>query len=192
VSPNQQKAPNAFPVEQARRIRLVVFDVDGVLTDASVLVGAGPGERTMELKSFDIQDGIGMKLLGMAGLVVAIVSGRYSEATTIRARELGIEDCLQDTQAQKLQMMEGLMQKHGVSWEEVAMVGDDIPDLPVFKKAGLPVAVANATPEVLPWVLWQSRATGGRGAVREFCRELLVARGQWDDVVRRYVEERGG
>jgi 3-deoxy-D-manno-octulosonate 8-phosphate phosphatase (KDO 8-P phosphatase) len=192
VSRTPQQAPNAFPAEQARRIRLVVFDVDGVLTDASVLVGGKPGEPGIELKSFDIQDGIGMKLLGMAGLAVAIVSGRYSEATTIRARELGIQDCLQDTQAQKLQMMEGLMQKHRVRWEEVAMVGDDIPDLPVFKKAGLPVAVGNATPEVLPWVLWRTRATGGKGAVREFCREFLLARGQWEDVVRRYVEERGG
>jgi 3-deoxy-D-manno-octulosonate 8-phosphate phosphatase (KDO 8-P phosphatase) len=182
----------SFPVEQARRVRLVVFDVDGVLTDAGVYVGALADGTAIELKSFDIQDGIGMKLLKMAGLAVAIVSGRYSEATTLRARELGVDDCLQDTQAQKLQMMEGLMQRHGVSWDEVAMVGDDIPDLPVFKKVGLPVAVANATPEVLGWVLWQTRAAGGKGAVREFCRELLIARGEWDPVVRRYVEERGG
>ena len=191
MTPSSEEAPRAFPVEQARRIRLIVFDVDGVLTDASVLIGA-QGQHAIELKSFDIQDGIGMKLLGMAGLKVAIVSGRYSEATTLRARELGIEDCLQDTQAQKLQMMEGLMHRHGVTWAEVAMVGDDIPDLPVFKKAGLPVAVGNATPEVLPWVLWQTRGVGGKGAVREFCREFLLARGQWDAVVRRYVEERGG
>ena len=187
-----EEPPRFFPVEQARRVRLVVFDVDGVLTDATVLVGGAPGGPTLELKSFDIQDGIGMKLLMMAGLAVAIVSGRHSEATTIRARELGIDDCLQDTQAQKLQMMEGLMNRHGVTWEEVAMIGDDIPDLPVFKKAGLPVAVANATPEVLEWVLWQTRASGGRGAVREFCHDFLTARGQWQDVVRRYVEERGG
>ena len=181
-----------FPVEQARRIRLVVFDVDGVLTDASVYVGALADGSAVELKSFDIQDGIGMKLLRMAGLQVAIVSGRYSEATTLRARELGIEDCLQDTQAQKLDMMKGLMDKHGVAWDEVAMVGDDIPDLAVFKKVGLPVAVGNAQPEVLGWVLWQTRALGGKGAAREFCRELLSARGEWDEVVRRYVEERGG
>ena len=185
-------AATPFPAEQARRVRLVVFDVDGVLTDAGVYVGALADGSAIELKSFDIQDGIGMKLLKMAGVAVAIVSGRYSEATTLRARELGVDDCLQDTQAQKLQMMEGLMKRHGVSWDEVAMVGDDLPDLPVFKKVGLPVAVANATPEVLDWVLWQTRATGGKGAVREFCRELLIARGEWDAVVRRYVEERGG
>jgi 3-deoxy-D-manno-octulosonate 8-phosphate phosphatase (KDO 8-P phosphatase) len=185
-------AATPFPVERARRIRLVVFDVDGVLTDASVLVGELAGGEALELKSFDIQDGIGMKLLGMAGVHVAIVSGRYSEATTIRARELGIEDCLQDTQAQKLQMMAGLMERHGVEWDEVAMVGDDLPDLPVFKKVGLPVAVGNAQPEVLEWTLWQTRALGGKGAVREFCREFLRARGQWEGVVRRYVEERGG
>jgi 3-deoxy-D-manno-octulosonate 8-phosphate phosphatase (KDO 8-P phosphatase) len=190
VTVDRQGTP--FPAEPARRIRLVVFDSDGVLTDASVSMGALADGSTVELKSFDIQDGIGMKLLRMAGLHVAIVSGRHSEATTLRARELGIEDCLQDTQAQKLDMMAGLMAKHGVGWDEVAMVGDDIPDLAVFKKVGLPVAVGNAQPEVLDFVLWQTRASGGKGAVREFCRELLRARGQWDDVVRRYVEERGG
>jgi 3-deoxy-D-manno-octulosonate 8-phosphate phosphatase (KDO 8-P phosphatase) len=181
-----------FPAAQAARVRLVVFDVDGVLTDAGVHLGALPDGRVLELKSFDIQDGIGMKLLQMSGVGVAIVSGRHSEATTLRAKELDVQDCLQDTQAQKLDMMQGLMERHRVEWEQVAMVGDDLPDLPVFKKAGLPVAVGNAQPEVLEWTLWQTHALGGKGAVREFCREFLKARGEWEGVVTRYVEERGG
>jgi 3-deoxy-D-manno-octulosonate 8-phosphate phosphatase (KDO 8-P phosphatase) len=181
-----------FPVEQARRIRLVVLDVDGVLTDAAVYVGRLGDGSEIELKRFDIQDGIGIKLVQSAGVPVAIVSGRFSDATVLRAREIGIEDCLQDTGAQKLRMMEGLMERHGVAWDEVAMMGDDIPDLPVFVKVGLPVAVANAQPELLEAALWRTSAAGGRGAVREFCRELLRARGEWDAAVRRYVEARGG
>ena len=181
-----------FPVEEARRTRLVVLDVDGVLTDAAVYLGRTEDGRAVELKRFDIQDGIGLKLVQQAGVPVAIVSGRFSEATVMRARELGIEDCLQDTGAQKVQMMEALLARHGVRWDEVCMLGDDIPDLAVLVKVGLPVAVANAQPEVLEVALWRTTALGGRGAVREFCREFLRARGQWDQAVRRYVEERGG
>jgi 3-deoxy-D-manno-octulosonate 8-phosphate phosphatase (KDO 8-P phosphatase) len=175
----------------ARRVRLLGLDVDGVLTDNGVYIGPVAGNR-VELKRFDIQDGIGLKLVQKAGVPVAIVSGRFSEATVMRAAELGIDDCLQDTGAQKVQMMEGLLARHGVRWDEVCMLGDDIPDLAVLVKVGLPVAVANAQPEVLEVALWRTTALGGRGAVREFCREFLRARGQWDQAVRRYVEERGG
>jgi 3-deoxy-D-manno-octulosonate 8-phosphate phosphatase (KDO 8-P phosphatase) len=181
-----------FPVDRARRIRLVVFDVDGVLTDAGVYLGRLPDGKEIELKRFDIQDGVAMKLLRRAGLVVAMVSGRLSEATAMRARELGVDDCLQDREAQKLTMMKSLMERHGVGWDEVAMVGDDLPDLPVLARAGLPVVVGNATPEAVEFSAWQTRARGGHGAVREFCRALLIARGEWETVWRGYVQERGG
>jgi 3-deoxy-D-manno-octulosonate 8-phosphate phosphatase (KDO 8-P phosphatase) len=181
-----------FPVDRARRIRLVVFDVDGVLTDAGVYMGRLPDGKEVELKRFDIQDGVAMKLLRKAGLLVAIVSGRLSEATSIRAKEIGVDDCLQDREAQKLTMMKGLMERHGVGWDEVAMLGDDLPDIPVLAKAGLPVVVGNATPEAVEYSAWRTRARGGHGAVREFCRELLIARGDWETVWRGYVQERGG
>jgi 3-deoxy-D-manno-octulosonate 8-phosphate phosphatase (KDO 8-P phosphatase) len=181
-----------FPVDRAKRVRLVVLDVDGVLTDAGVYMGRLADGTEVELKRFDIQDGIGIKLLQRAGVTVAIVSGRLSEATTMRARELGIEECLQDSTAQKLSMMKALMERHRVAWEEVAMMADDLPDLPVFARVGLPVAVANAQPEAAQMAVWCTRALGGRGAVREFCRELLLARGQWEAVVTQYLEERGG
>jgi 3-deoxy-D-manno-octulosonate 8-phosphate phosphatase (KDO 8-P phosphatase) len=181
-----------FPVDRARRVRLVVLDVDGVLTDAGVYMGRLADGSEVELKRFDIQDGVAIKLLQRAGVVVAIVSGRHSEATTLRARELGIEDCLQDTRAQKLEMMKGLMERHGVGWDEVAMLGDDIPDVPLLARVGLPVVVGNATPEAAERAVWRTRALGGRGAAREFCRALLIARDEWDAVVRQYVEERGG
>jgi 3-deoxy-D-manno-octulosonate 8-phosphate phosphatase (KDO 8-P phosphatase) len=181
-----------FPVDRARKVRLVVLDVDGVLTDAGIYVGRLADGTDVELKRFDIQDGVAIKLLQRAGIAVAIVSGRHSEATLVRARELGIEDCLQDTRAQKLEMMKGLMERHRVAWDEVAMLGDDIPDVPLLARVGLPVVVGNATPEAAERAVWRTRALGGRGAAREFCRALLMARGEWDVVVRQYVEERGG
>jgi 3-deoxy-D-manno-octulosonate 8-phosphate phosphatase (KDO 8-P phosphatase) len=89
-------------------------------------------------------------------------------------------------------MMKGLMERHGVGWDEVAMLGDDLPDIPVLARAGLPVVVGNATPEAVEFSAWQTHARGGQGAAREFCRELLMARDEWETVWRGYVSERGG
>jgi 3-deoxy-D-manno-octulosonate 8-phosphate phosphatase (KDO 8-P phosphatase) len=174
----------------ARRIRLVVFDVDGVLTDAGVHMGAGGSEG--ETKRFDIQDGLGLKLLQEAGIVVALVSGRVSPATAARARELGIEECHQDAGADKLPVVEALLERHGVAWGEVAMLADDLPDVAVLTRVGLPAAVRNAVPAVRRMAGWVSERSGGRGAAREFCDALLVARGELDALSLRYVEARGG
>ncbi len=177
--------------EIARRVRLVIFDVDGVLTDAGVYVGTTASGETVELKRFDIQDGLGMKLLQRAGLEVAIVSGRVSPATTLRARELGI-DCYQDDEALKLVAVREIMAATGVAWDEIAMLGDDIPDVPVLRLVGLPAAVANAVPAVVELAVWRSERRGGQGAAREFCEALLRARGQLDAAVQQYVDERSG
>jgi len=174
----------------ARRIRLVIFDVDGVLTDAGVYLGAGEGGSPIELKRFDIQDGIGVKMLQWSGLDVAWVSGRFSEATSIRARELGVDECHQEPNAYKLGVVRRLMERKNVSWDEVAMVADDIPDLSVFEQVGLRAAVGNATPAVARVAHWQAERRGGHGAVREFCEALLDARGALDAVIERYVQER--
>ncbi len=179
-----------IPTELAARVRLVIFDVDGVLTDAGVYVGEDSDGRTVELKRFDIQDGIGIKMLGWAGLQVAIVSGRVSEATAIRARELGIEACYQEPDAHKLVVVERLLEERGIEWEEVAMIGDDIPDLAVMRRVGLRAAVGNATAPMVAVADWQATRSGGHGAAREFCDALLSARGVLDEVVERYVEER--
>ena len=181
-----------IPPELARRVRLVVFDVDGVLTDAGVYVGALPDGRALELKRFDIQDGLGIKLLMADGLEVAFVSGRVSEATSLRAAELGVDECHQDAGARKVPLVEGLLERHDVGWEQVAMLADDLPDLPIFRRVGLPVAVANAQQELAEHAVWRTRARGGHGAVREFSRELLRARGAWDRVVGAYLDERDG
>ena len=174
----------------AGRIRLVVLDVDGVLTDGGVYVGALPGQEAMELKRFDIQDGLGIKMLRWAGIEVAIVSGRVSEATTWRARELEVDECHQDPGANKLPVVQKLLDDRGLGWEEAAMVGDDLADLPVLERVALPVAVSNAAPEVHAVSRWTTLSPGGRGAVREFARELLTARGEWDGLVREYCDSR--
>lgn len=175
----------------AASIELVVFDVDGVLTDAGVYIGATESGEPVELKRFDIQDGVGMKMLKWAGLDVALVSGRVSKATELRAREVGIE-CHQEPDAYKMPAVQGLLSRKGVDWSAVAMMGDDIPDLAVLQRVGLPVAVGNATPAVLKVAKWTSTKRGGHGAVREFCEALLEARGQLDEVIETYVNERSG
>jgi 3-deoxy-D-manno-octulosonate 8-phosphate phosphatase (KDO 8-P phosphatase) len=178
--------------EVACRIRLVILDVDGVLTDGGVYVGELPGGEVLEMKRFDIQDGLGVKLLQWAGVEVAVVSGRISRATEIRARELGIEECHQDGGAQKIRVIERLMEQRGLSWSQIAMLGDDLPDLAVLRRAGLPAVVANATEEARKVAVWRGNRKGGSGAVREFCEALLKARGDWEDQIEAYVLARSG
>lgn len=184
-------ASHSIPGEVARRIRLAVFDVDGVLTDAGVYMGTTAGGESVELKRFDIQDGLGLKLLQESGVRVVLISGRVSQATTVRGRELGIE-VYQDGGARKMDHLAGIMAEGGLDWSEVSMLADDLPDLAVLRRVGLRAAVANAQPEVLEVADWVSTARGGHGAAREFCRTLLEARGEWDQLVDRYVRERGG
>lgn len=187
---NAMNAPEkSIPPDSARRIKLVIFDVDGVLTDAGVYIGTTTSGEAVELKRFDIQDGLGMKLLQRAGMEVVIVSGRVSPATTLRARELGV-DCYQDDEALKLVAVKDLMARNGVEWDEIAMLADDIPDLPVFRLVGLPAAVANAVPAIADLAVWRSERRGGEGAAREFCEALLEARDELSTVVEQYVNER--
>jgi 3-deoxy-D-manno-octulosonate 8-phosphate phosphatase (KDO 8-P phosphatase) len=184
-------APAAIPPELAERVKLVVFDADGVLTDAGVYIGATASGEPVELKRFDIQDGVGMRLLMWSGLHVAIVSGRLSRSTELRARELGVE-CYQEADAHKIPAMEALLEQKNVTWEEVAFLGDDIPDLAVLRRVGLPAAVGNATPPLDEVAVWKSTKRGGHGAVREFCDALLEARGCSKEAVERYVAQRSG
>lgn len=176
--------------EAARRVRLVILDVDGVLTDGAIYVGALPGGEGLELKRFDVRDGLGIRLLQWAGIEVAFVSGRVSRATGIRAEELDITECHQEGGAQKVRAIRGILRRLGLDWEEVAMLGDDLPDLAVLSRVGLPAAVANATADVRRVAVWQGTQHGGDGAVREFCEALLKARGDWEAQVDAYVRAR--
>ena len=174
----------------ARRVELVGLDVDGVLTDAGVYVGS-VGNHAVEMKRFDIQDGVGIKLLRQAGIKVVVVSGRVSEATTIRMGELGIDEVVQDDMARKLPAFTELLERFDTRFENAAFIGDDLPDLPVMWRVGLPVAVRNAVHEVRSAAHLVTEARGGYGAVREFAVTLLRARGQWDELVEAYLAERG-
>lgn len=173
----------------AARIRLVCFDVDGVLTDGGVILGDVAGAR-VELKRYDIQDGLGIKMLQQAGLLTAIVTGRVSESVALRAKELAVDDLVQDEQARKVPALREILRRRNVDWSEVAFVGDDLPDLGVMRLVALPVAVANASAEARATARVQLTQRGGHGAVREFCELLLRARGEWDTQVERYVAAR--
>jgi 3-deoxy-D-manno-octulosonate 8-phosphate phosphatase (KDO 8-P phosphatase) len=175
----------------ARRIKLVGLDVDGVLTDNGLYVGMVQGQPA-ELKRFDIQDGIGVVLLRLAGIRVVFLSGRRSEATELRAEELRVDACVQDHHAHKVPAFQTLLDRFSVRWEQAAFVGDDLPDVPVLRKVGLPVAVANATADARGLARHVTRAAGGRGAVREFVEDLLRARDEWDSTVGAYLGERAG
>lgn len=174
---------------RARRIALVVLDVDGVLTDGGVYMGATANGESIELKRFDIQDQLGIRMLEWSGIRVALVSGRVSAANRLRAQELGIA-CREGPGGHKLDVVEELQAEHGVDWAATACVCDDLADLPVFRRAGLAVAVANAVPEVRAMAHWTTTRTGGNGAVREFAEALLRARGEWRAMVEQYLAER--
>jgi 3-deoxy-D-manno-octulosonate 8-phosphate phosphatase (KDO 8-P phosphatase) len=156
---------------KARRIRLLVLDVDGVLTDGRIYLT----ERGEELKVFDVRDGSGIVAIREAGIRVAIISGRSSAAVDRRARELGIEHVAQGVRG-KGPELDALLARLAVSRAEIACVGDDTGDLPIFERSGLGVAVADAHADVIARADWVTTRPGGRGAVREVCDLLLNAR----------------
>lgn len=176
----------------AGRIRLVALDVDGVLTDGGLYVGR-VADHAVELKRFHVHDGLGVWLLRRAGLLVALVSGRTAEATRIRARELQIDEVLEDETGagHKLAPFEALLARRGLAPGECAFVGDDLADLPLLRRVGLPIAVANAVPDVRAAAAVVTTAAGGHGAVREVAELLLRARGVWDRILGEYLAERG-
>ncbi len=175
--------------DAAKRVRFVGLDVDGVLTDGGIYLGDVGGTRH-EVKRYDIQDGLGIKMMQRAGIVVAIITGRVSESVALRAAELGVDDLVQDVHARKLPALRRMLETRGISVEEAAFVGDDLPDLGVMRVVGLPVSVGNCTGEVFEISQVRLTRNGGRGAVREFAELLLKARGEWDALVEWYVASR--
>ena len=175
--------------ELARSIRLVGIDVDGVLTDGGIYLGA-VDERPLEFKRYDIHDGLGIYFLRQAGLKVAVVTGRVSESVRLRCAELGIDEVVQDARAVKLPAFLGILGRLGIAPGAAAFIGDDFPDMAILRVVGLPVAVANAVPEVREASSLRLSRSGGRGAVREFAELLLRARGEWESLCERYVAER--
>ncbi len=169
-------------VQRARRVALMVFDVDGVLTDGSLYIGA-QGEL---MKAFDVRDGHGIKLLREAGIEVAILTARRSEIVTARAKELGIARVLQG-QADKLAGFDQLLTDTGIAADACGYIGDDWPDLPVLARAGFAATVADACAEVKAAAHWIATAPGGRGAARELAEFILRAQGRFDDLLRKHT-----
>ena len=168
---------------------MVALDVDGVLTDNGIWIGPVAGER-VELKRFNIQDGLGLRLLRTAGIPVLWLSGRHSEATALRAEELKVDELLQVPGPEKLDALGKVLSRPGLGWDEVVYVGDDLADLQIMRRVGLPIAVANAVPEIREVAALTTTARGGDGAVREIVDALLKGRGTWTDMIERYFTER--
>jgi 3-deoxy-D-manno-octulosonate 8-phosphate phosphatase (KDO 8-P phosphatase) len=160
-------------LDRARSVRLAIFDVDGVFTDGTVWIGP----RGEVFKAFNILDGHGVKMLQAGGIEAAILSGRKSQAVARRADELAIRRVVQGA-GDKLAAFEKLLGESGHRARACAFVGDDLPDLPVLRKCGFAVAVANAVEEVKAAAHYVTNAPGGRGAVREFCELVLRAQGR--------------
>src|SRR5881628_3153279 len=169
----------------ARSIRLVGLDVDGVMTDGGIYLGAADG-KPVELQRYEIQDGLGVNFMQRAGLRVVIVTGRVSDSVRLRAQELDVDDVAQDPNARKLPAFLAMLDRHGVAPSEAAFIGDDFPDLAVLRLVGLPVAVGNAVPEVKAACAITLTRRGGHGAVREFVELLMKARGDWASVTEQY------
>ena len=166
------KTPSAD--EKALGLKLMVLDVDGVLTDGRVALDADG----REIKAFDVKDGLGLKRLMRAGIEVALVTGRASKAVSCRAAELGIEDVFMGI-ADKKAVCRKMMAEKGLCREAVCAMGDDLPDLAMFEESGLCIAVADAAREVRGRADYITRRRGGQGAVREAAEWILKCRGQW-------------
>jgi len=167
--------------EQAKRVKLLILDVDGVMTDGRIIMD----DEGREMKNFDVRDGHGVKLLIRAGIEVAIMTGRSASVVNKRAEDLGIREVRQKVY-NKLDGYRELTEEMGVSDEEVCFVGDDLVDIPVLDRVGLPIVVADAIEEAKRRALYITKSPGGRGAVREVCELILQAQGKWDEILRRY------
>ena len=169
--------------DKLSRIKLLAMDVDGTLTDGSMVVQDGE-----QVKSFSAHDGLGIRLAMNYGLKIAWVTGNVSAAVSDRARALGVEDVYQGSRL-KSQAIDEIAARHGLAREEIAFVGDDLNDLPAFERAGFAFAVGNAVEEVKSRADAVTRRCGGSGAVREAIETILKARGEWEATVESFLKE---
>lgn len=158
---------------KAKKIKLLLLDVDGVLTDGRIVLD----NQGNELKAFHVRDGHGIKMAQQAGILVGIITGRKSEVVNIRARELGITEVYQGMH-EKILVYDTILNKYGLLDDNVAYMGDDVVDVGIFKRTGFAVTVADADPSVKPYVDMVTKTAGGRGAVREFINLILKHQGK--------------
>ncbi len=172
----------AAAMRRAKKIRVLLMDVDGTMTPGYVCLQTFPDSSVAEMKIFNAHDGAGIKLAGIMGIRTGLITGRDSPATARRAREAGMEFVSQG-QPKKLESYKAILTRAGVTDEEVAYVGDDLPDLPLFERAGLAVAVADAVPEVKRAAHYITTLRGGEGAVREVVELILKSQGKWKKAI---------
>lgn len=165
-------------------LKLLILDVDGVLTDGRIIYN----DDGSEIKEFDVQDGHGIKLLQRAGTEVALITGRYCRAVEHRARALGIGRVYQDIKI-KLEAYESILLETGLKDQQVGYMGDDLIDIPVMRRTGFAASVPNASCHVLPYAHYITESRGGHGACREVCELILHVQGSWETVTRRYFED---
>lgn len=170
--------------ERARKVKLLILDCDGVMTDGRIILLPG-GDET---KAFDIKDGHAMRMAPRVGLRIAIISGNQSVATRMRAKDLEVAH-LHERAWVKLEPYEQILAEEGLKDEEVCYVGDDVVDIPVLRRAGLAVAVADAVKEVKEFSHLVTSRKGGRGAVREVIELILKAQGKWAEALTRYIND---
>ena len=168
-------------LSKLKRIKLLLLDVDGVLTDGKIIYNDN-GEET---KVFNVKDGLGMRLLMEAGIHLGIITGRRSNALYSRCKDLGI-NLIYDGVGNKIDVLDALLDKTGVSAEEIAFIGDDLPDLALMKTIGFSIAVGDAHKMILDNADMVTSANGGQGAVREVCETILKAKGLWENILERF------
>lgn len=167
--------------ERLKRLKLLLFDVDGILTDGRIVFD----NNGVETKAFDVKDGHGMKLLQRAGVRLGIITGRQSEVTLVRARELGIDLVRQGAKDKLVPYLE-ILDELNLKDEEVGYMGDDLVDLPILRRVGFAATVADAVEEIKPLVHYVATRPGGRGAVREVCDLILKGSGRWPAATAHY------
>jgi 3-deoxy-D-manno-octulosonate 8-phosphate phosphatase (KDO 8-P phosphatase) len=168
--------------EKAKLIKLVIFDIDGIFTDGGIYID----DHGVEIKAFHALDGLGIKLLHDMQIDTAVISGRKAPAVNFRMTALEIRHVFQGY-PHKLPIYRDLLKNLKLQDKEVAYMGDDLPDLPLLKRVGLPITVPNAVKEVQETALFMTHVRGGEGAVREVCEFILKAQGKWETVLNQYM-----
>jgi 3-deoxy-D-manno-octulosonate 8-phosphate phosphatase (KDO 8-P phosphatase) len=177
----KEKTPDEQLLTKIRRIKLLILDVDGVMTDGVIIID----DAGLESKHFDVKDGHGLKILMRCGIGVVLLTGRRSRVVEHRAADLGITEVYQGIW-NKVEAFAGILERRKLVPEETAYVGDDVVDIPLLKRVGFSVAAADAAPEVRRAADYVTKHPGGHGAVREVCEVILKAQGRWTEVAARY------
>ena len=175
-------------LERAARVRLLLMDVDGVLTDGKLYNVPDPSGKIFETKAFDSQDGIALQWLNWKGIQAGLISGRVSPAAEERAKQCRFTYIYQG-HIEKIPILEEILSKAGISSDQVAYVGDDLTDVVVMRRVGFAIATANARPEVKKCAHFITNVEGGKGAIREVAELLLRAQGHWHDLLKKYEVE---